>query len=102
MQGAMRRMSISTGQASAGVSGTSKELLNSTEPISSSQPQIDNSGEFAKGLCHAATGLRHSTKGQSLAKDEPSPADPGPGHNNPFADVVWERKTRHRVFVRAL
>ena len=38
-----------------------------------------------------------------MAKDEPAaPAEPGPGHNNPFADVVWERKTRHRVFVRAL
>jgi quercetin dioxygenase-like cupin family protein len=29
-------------------------------------------------------------------------AEPGLGHNNPFADVVWERKTKHRVFVRAL
>ena len=38
-----------------------------------------------------------------MAKDEPAaPAEPGPGHNNPFADVVWERKTRHRIFVRAL
>ena len=32
----------------------------------------------------------------------PAPAEPGLGHNNPFADVVWERKTRHRIFVRAL
>ena len=31
-----------------------------------------------------------------------SPPEPGLGHNNPFADVVWERKTKHRVFVRAL
>src|SRR5580704_239183 len=29
-------------------------------------------------------------------------AEPGLGHNNPFADVVWERKTKHRIFVRAL
>ena len=28
--------------------------------------------------------------------------EPGLGHNNPFADVVWERKTKHRIFVRAL
>ena len=31
----------------------------------------------------------------------PCPADPAPGHNR-FADVVWERKTKHRIFVRAL
>jgi quercetin dioxygenase-like cupin family protein len=30
--------------------------------------------------------------------DAPAPA----GHNKGFDDVVWERKTRHRVFVRAL
>jgi quercetin dioxygenase-like cupin family protein len=30
-------------------------------------------------------------------------SDPAPaGHNKAFEDVVWERKTRHRVFVRAL
>jgi quercetin dioxygenase-like cupin family protein len=46
-----------------------------------------------------------------MAKDDtsapgspPSPpsGEPGLGHNNPFADVVWERKTKHRIFVRAL
>jgi mannose-6-phosphate isomerase-like protein (cupin superfamily) len=43
-----------------------------------------------------------------LASDDSSrsgssePVQPGLGHNNPFADVAWERKTKHRVFVRAL
>ena len=50
-------------------------------------------------------------KATTLANDDtptpeppssPSSGEPGPGHNNPFADVVWERKTRHRTFVRAL
>jgi quercetin dioxygenase-like cupin family protein len=29
-------------------------------------------------------------------------APPAAGHNDAFGDVVWERKTKHRVFVRAL
>jgi quercetin dioxygenase-like cupin family protein len=49
-------------------------------------------------------------KAKTLANDDtstpgsqsPPAAEPGLGHNNPFADVVWERKTRHRTFVRAL
>jgi quercetin dioxygenase-like cupin family protein len=47
-------------------------------------------------------------KATTLANDDtptpepPSSGEPGPGHNNPFADVVWERKTKHRIFVRAL
>ncbi len=40
---------------------------------------------------------------KSLSTKSQAPrAQAGPGHNNPFADVVWERKTKHRVFVRAL
>jgi len=37
-----------------------------------------------------------------MTPPSPRSAEPGPGHNNPFADVVWERKTKHRIFVRAL
>jgi len=39
---------------------------------------------------------------EDTSPQNPPPAEPGLGHNNPFADVVWERKTKHRIFVRAL
>src|SRR4051812_46577170 len=101
MQGAMRWMSISTGQASAGDSGTSKELSNSTETGSYqvSSDKRDNSishdcAALSKALTRASILLRVAANPSedAMAKDEP--AEPGPGHNNPFADVVWERKTR--------
>jgi mannose-6-phosphate isomerase-like protein (cupin superfamily) len=110
MQGAMRLMSISTGQASAGGSGTSKELSNSTETgsyrrASVTTPYLTTVAALSKALTRAPILPRFcvNPSEDAMAKDEPAaPAEPGPGHNNPFADVVWERKTRHRIFVRAL